>query len=305
MDWIMGIQRAIDYIESHLDEDLDYEEIARKSYSSSYHFQRIFSILCGYTLGTYIRNRRLTLAGEALANGKSKVIDIALQYGYESPDSFAKAFQKFHGITPSMAREEGAKLRSFTRLSIKITLEGGSTMNYRMEEKPAMVLTGIKRRFSGVPFGEEREKQEEQMFMSTRAAQMLLLGMTNENMTHYCAVSNIDDEGYDFWIAAPIDAYYTENLNHADVMGIDGCGTLFGFERMEIPAATYAIFETEKSVCAVPEYHDIRRRIVSEWLPGSGYQLADTPEFSKFHLTYRPHRNERYNEIWIPVKKAD
>ena len=162
MDWIIGIQRAIDYIESHLDEDLDYEEIARKSYSSSFHFQRVFSILCGYTLGTYIRNRRLTLAGEALANGKSKVIDIALQYGYESPDSFAKAFQKFHGITPSMAREDGAKLRSFTRLSIKITLEGGSTMNYRMEEKEAFTLIGHRLLCTGSPTNAENAHTQTQ-----------------------------------------------------------------------------------------------------------------------------------------------
>lgn len=305
MDWIMGLQRAIDYIEEHLDEELDYEEIAKKSYSSSYHFQRVFSILCGYTLGEYIRGRRLTLAGEALASGKYKVIDAALKYGYENPDSFAKAFQKFHGIPPSMAREDGAKLHSFTRLSLQFILKGGSTMNYRIEKKPAMILTGIKRRFEGVPFGEAREKQEEELFMSTRAAQMLLLGMTDEKMTLYCVVNNADDEGYNFWISAPLDAYYTDNLDNVCVMGLENCREHFGLETLEIPAATYVIFETDKSICAVSEYNDIRRRIVSEWLPGSGYQLADAPELAKYHLTYRPHQNERYNEIWLPVQKAD
>ena len=110
MDWITGIQRALDYIEAHIEDDLDYDRIARESLSSPFHFQRIFSILCGYTLGEYIRNRRLSIAGAKLAAGKEKVIDIALRYGYDSPDSFAKAFQKFHGITPSEARKSGAKL---------------------------------------------------------------------------------------------------------------------------------------------------------------------------------------------------
>ena len=104
MDWITGIQNAVDYIEEHLTEEIDYDIVAKQSFSSTYHFQRIFSILCGFTVGEYIRNRRLTLAGSELATTDIKVIDVAMKYGYESPDSFAKAFQKFHGVTPSSAR---------------------------------------------------------------------------------------------------------------------------------------------------------------------------------------------------------
>lgn len=95
MDWICGIQNAINYIENHLTDEIDYEEVAKQSFSSGYHFQRIFGILCGYTLGEYIRLRRLSLAGAELANEKAKVIDVAMKYGYDSPDSFAKAFQNF------------------------------------------------------------------------------------------------------------------------------------------------------------------------------------------------------------------
>ena len=146
MDWIYGIQRALDYVEEHLTEEIDYETVAAQSFSSSYHFQRVFSILCGFTLGEYIRNRRLSLAGAELAAGGVKVIDIALKYGYESPDSFAKAFQKFHGIPPSAARN-GGLLQNFSRLVLKISLEGGSAMKYRIEEKPEMILTGYKRHF--------------------------------------------------------------------------------------------------------------------------------------------------------------
>ena len=174
MDWIIGMQKAIDYIEANLTEEIDYEKVAAESFSSSYHFQRVFSILCGYTLGEYIRLRRLSLAGAELANGKEKVIDIALKYGYDSPDSFAKAFQKFHGITPSQARADGSMLKSFSRLSIKISLEGGSIMNYRIEEKDEMILTGYKRRFSGIPG--ERMEQEKEMYVKTRPLQYILQG---------------------------------------------------------------------------------------------------------------------------------
>ena len=159
MNWIMGLQKAIDYIEAHLIEEINYEKVAAESFSSSYHFQRVFSILCGFTLGEYIRNRRLSLAGAELAQNKDKVIDVAFKYGYDSPDSFAKAFQKFHGITPSQARADGVALRSFSRLVIKISLEGGCVMNYRIEEQEKLILTGYKKRFSGVP-GQRREQEE-------------------------------------------------------------------------------------------------------------------------------------------------
>ena len=207
MDWIIGIQHAIDYIEDNLTETIDYEEVAKKCYSSSYHFQRVFSILCGFTLGEYIRNRRLTLAGRELATTNAKVIDVAMKYGYESPDSFAKAFQKFHGILPSQARNNGSNLKSFSRLVLKFSLEGGTTMNYRIETKPALTLLGYKKRFSGTPYDEARQHQEGDFFKTTRAHQWMLKGISNDKMSDYCVLSNFDDDGYDFYISVTTDAY--------------------------------------------------------------------------------------------------
>lgn len=115
MDWLSGIQNALNYIEEHLIEEIDYDKVAKEAACSSFYFQRIFSILCGMTLGDYIRKRRLTLAGNELKLANSKIIDIALKYGYESPESFTRAFSRFHGITPSEAKKEGSKLRSFSQ----------------------------------------------------------------------------------------------------------------------------------------------------------------------------------------------
>lgn len=302
MDWITGMQKAIDYIEEHITDKLDYEEIAKISFSSSYHFQRVFSILCGYTLGEYIRCRRLSLAGEELASGKCKVIDVAIKYGYESPDSFTKAFQRFHGITPSAAREPGAKLRSFTRLTVKISLEGGSNMNYRIEEKPKMCLHGYKQRFTGVPYGEARAKQEEKMYVSTRAKQWLLRGPVLTNAPEYCVVDNIDSEGYDFYIAYDLTPRMKTDLYNPEVTGVDFMDKL-DFEDIDIPKQTYAIFETSRSSKPMGEYVDIRKRIVSEWLPGSGYQLADAPEVVVTHWKPVGGKENRFVEIWLPVQK--
>ena len=296
MDWITGLQKAIDYIEANLTEAIDYEKVAAESYSSSYHFQRVFSILCGYTLGEYIRLRRLSLAGAELASGKEKVIDIALKYGYDSPDSFAKAFQKFHGITPSQARADGSNLKSFSRLSIKISLEGGNTMNYRIEEKDEMILTGYKRRFAGIPG--ERLKQEEEMYVTTRPLQYILQGLSGNFAKTIDVITNIDDGGYDFYIANQLSEY---NRNHLDiVLGKDFSDY---YENITIPQCTYAIFETEKCQFPTTLSPDLRRKIASEWLPGSGYQLADAPELVITHWYRDEKRKQRYRELWIPIEK--
>ena len=302
MDWITGMQKAIDYIEANLTEEIDYEKVAAESFSSSYHFQRVFSILCGYTLGEYIRLRRLSLAGAELANGKEKVIDIALKYGYDSPDSFAKAFQKFHGITPSQARADGSKLKSFSRLSIKISLEGGSIMNYRIETKPQFTLLGYKKRFEGTPYDELRHKQEGDFFITTRAHQWMLKGMANDKLSDYCVITNMNDNGYDFYIASTIDNWERDNLYNSKVTGIDFMDK-FQFEEIIIPERTYAIFETEKQRMPIPEYFDLRKQIAAEWLSNNEYQMINAPEIAVYHWGIVGGYTERTIEIWIPIEK--
>ena len=282
MESIVGIKNALDYIEANITEKLDYEQIARQAMLSSYHFQRVFGILCGYTLGEYIRSRRLTLAGEELSSQKIRVIDAALKYGYDSPDSFAKAFHKFHGITPSAAREPGAILHALPPLSIRISLEGGKIMRYRIEEKPQMILTGYKRRFEGVPG--ERAGQEEALFLRTKDEQNRLFALSGDMETQYTLIDRVDDGGYDFAIGALMEA------------GTDG------FETFVIPAQTYAVFETERSRYPTELHLPLRKQIVSQWLPFSGYALAEGPEINVIHW-YRDagNKEQRYIEIWLPI----
>ena len=146
--WIEGLQSSIDFIEQHLTDELDIEEIAGKAALSPFYYQRIFGALCGMTVGEYIRARRMSQAAQELARTNAKVIDIALKYGYDSPDSFTKAFLRFHGVSPSRARESGAPMRSFAPLHIKISLEGGSMMDYRIVEKAPFTIVGVKKPFN-------------------------------------------------------------------------------------------------------------------------------------------------------------
>lgn len=302
MDWIIGLQKAIDYIEDNLTETIDYDMVAAQSFSSSYHFQRVFSILCGFTVGEYIRRRRLSLAGTELAAGRAKVIDVALKYGYESPDSFAKAFQKFHGILPSQARGNGSMLKSYSRLVLKFSLEGGTIMNYRIETKPKMTLIGYKRRFEGAPYDELRLKQEGDFFMTTRAHQWMLKGMANDKLSDYCVLTNIDDDGYDFYIAATTDSYERDNLYNSNVTGIDFMDK-FNFEEIVIPERTYAVFETEKQKMPIPEYFDIRKQIAAQWLSNEEYQMINAPELAVYHWGIVGGYADRTIEIWIPIEK--
>ena len=117
-----GIAEAIAYIEAHLTDQIDVRVVADKAHLSVFYFQKIFGALCGVTVGEYIRNRRLSLAAQELSTQDVKVIDVALKYGYDSPDSFARAFARFHGVSPSSARETGCCLSFYAPLKIKLTL---------------------------------------------------------------------------------------------------------------------------------------------------------------------------------------
>lgn len=299
MDWITGIQNAINYIEDHITEELDYGQIASVSFSSPFHFQRVFSILCGFTLGEYIRNRRLTLAGAELANTQAKVIDVACKFGYDSPESFAKAFQKFHGITPSQARGNGAVLKSFSRLSIKVTLEGGSFMNYKIEEKKQMKLTGYKRRFTGSP--NDKQDQDHNFACESRLEQAILEGLCREHETIYQILTNFDADGYDFYFAYQFPSWAIEDLDDlpADITS--------RFEHVDVPAGLYLICETERCKFPTARVDELRGKAISEWLPTSGYELRDAPEIGVIHWFWEEGNeklnNSRYCELWLPIQK--
>lgn len=299
MDWITGIQNAINYIEDHITDELDYEQIAAESFSSSFHFQRVFSILCGYTLGEYIRNRRLTQAGTELANTREKVIDVAYKYGYDNPESFSKAFQKFHGITPSQARGSGVMLKSFSRLSIKVSLEGGSIMNYRIEEKPAMLLTGYKRRFTGSP--NDKQDQDHNFACETRLEQYILEGMCREHETIYQILTNFDADGYDFYYAYQFPSWALEDMQEIPADVADR------FENVPIPAGTYIVFETGRCEFPTAKMDELRMKAISEWLPTSGYELRDAPEIGVIHWFWEEGNDKvnhsRYCELWLPIAK--
>ena len=272
--WIEGFQESIDFIEKNLTEELDIEDIAAKAALSPFYYQRIFGALCGVTVGEYIRARRMTLAAQEL-NGKDvKVIDIAVKYGYDSPDSFSKAFQKFHGITPSQAKEPGALLRSFAPLHIRITMEGGTMMEYRIVEKAPFTIVGVKK-----PFHSDSSYQEIPKFWDEWLAQ----GENRPIMGTFGVCLDMKGKDFDYWIA---DLYFPWE----DVP--EGC------ETRVIPGSAWAQFP-----CTIKTLQDTNTRIWSEWLPAlQGYSLAGEYDI-EVYLPPEEGSDDMKVYIWVPLKK--
>jgi AraC family transcriptional regulator len=143
MDWLDRMNSAMEYVETHLSETIHYDQVARIACYSTYHFQRMFSFITSMPLSEYIRRRRLTLAAFELQQSGVKVIDIALKYGYESPEAFSRAFKNMHGAMPKSARDKGVSLKAYPRLSFHISIRGDVEMNYKIEEKQEFEMFGV------------------------------------------------------------------------------------------------------------------------------------------------------------------
>lgn len=280
MEWVERLNQSMGYIEEHLTDEVDYDELARIACCSSYHYQRMFTYMAGITLAEYIRRRRMSLAAVELQGGNAKIIDVAEKYGYHSPTAFNRAFQAFHGVPPSAARQEGISLKTFSPIVFHITVKGAAEMDYRIETRDAFRIVGvsaplekeIEKNFMVVPklWGDASADGTIQKLASMMdAPPMGLLGvctcMPQEAWRYFIAVSSTQPAGE--------------------------------FEEFTVPAATWAIFPgsgTNKSI------QELEQRVLTEWLPSSGYEYGDAPDI-EVYLNADP-ENAQF-EVWVPVVK--
>lgn len=289
MDWITGIQRALDYTESQLLSEVDYEEAARQACSSTFHFQRMFTMLCGFTLGDYVRMRRLALAAEDLMRTNDKVIDIAYRYGYDTPESFSRAFTRFHGLSPTQARH-GGSVKSFSRLSVKLILSGGTTMDYRIEKKDAFKLVCKKKQVTK-PQGDTATADISAFWTEVSADgtmdQICKYGTFDNyhGVLGVCFSGEMADSGFPYGIGAEYNgAALTEK----------------GLDIVEIPAYTYAVFTCRGKM---PDaFKDTYKRICTEFFPQSNYEYGQGVELEVYPSA--DVQNPDYScEIWIAVQE--
>lgn len=290
MNWITGVETAVEYIENHLNNKLDYEEIAAQAYCSSYHFQRMFSVLAGCTLGEYIRARRMTLAGAELKGSDIKILDLAFKYCYESSESFSRAFAKFHGITPSQARKENIGLKSFSRLSNYELVDGGNIIDYRIIELQEQAYFVSGQRYDGTPYSGKQLYRQDLLSLSSASTlnELSYICSKDDKLLNRYIIDKVDDNGYDFYYAYPVKNCIIGQQNTAELKTI-----LF-------PKASYAVFKTEKRDSSNNDYINIFRQIFCEWLPSTNYRLLPTPELIIYR--WNDERKENgYIEIYIPV----
>lgn len=290
MDQITAIQRAIDYTEVHLTDEIDYEAAAREAASSVFHFQRLFSMLCGYTLGDYIRMRRLSLAADELQRTGGKIIDIALKYGYDTPESFSRAFTRFHGITPTQARR-GGNIKSFSRLSVKLILDGGNLMDYRIEKRDAFKLICRKKQVNK-PQGDTATADISAFWgeCSTDGTMEKLCKYASfdnlRGILGVCFSGEMANSGFPYGIGAE---YNGTPLTDGD------------FDIVEIPAHTYAVFQCKGKM---PDaFKETYKKICTEFFPQSStYEYGNGIELEVYPSA--DVQNPDYTcEIWIAVKE--
>lgn len=284
MEWTEAIGEAVSYIEKHLTEDITMYDVAGHINISPFYFHKGFSILCGYTITEYIRNRRLALAGQELLAADATIMDLAMKYGYDSPDSFTKAFTRFHGHSPSSVRRDKTMLKAFAPLKLTISLQGGYTMDYRITKKEAFAVLA-----SSKVFSYKNAKQDITQFWKEHYA--------SGNGKYVCGMFGINiepqmsDDRFEYLIA---DVYNPSK----DIPE--------GFAVKTIPAFTWAVFPCKGAL--QQSLQNVNTRIFSEWLPAlqdyefaAGYcvEMYDMPE------KYPNGTNDEnyYAEIWIPIKK--
>lgn len=289
MDSLKNMNAAMQYIEDNLTHEIDFKEVAKIAYCSEYHFKRMFSFLAGISLSEYIRCRRLTLAAFELKNSGAKVIDVAIKYGYNSPDSFSRAFQNLHGITPSEARNSNHSLKAYSPMTFQLSIQGGHEMNYRIEEKEPFQIIGITKRVPIVFNGVNEEIASMWKSLNPEAIQTLK-SLSNMEPTGIISASTNFSEGR-MEEKGELDHYI-------GVATTKDCPEQFA--QLEVAASTWAVFE---AVGPFPDtLQNVWGRIYSEWFPSSNYELAEGPEilWNEQKDTSSPNFK---SEIWIPVLK--
>ena len=251
MEWADAISEAVNFMESHITEHITMYDVANHVNISPFYFHKGFSILCGFSIAEYIRNRRMALAGEELITSDITVMELAMKYGYDSSDSFTKAFSRFHGYTPLAVRRNQTMVKTFAPLKLTISLKGGYIMDYRIVKKEAFTVLGVSKEFRY-----ENAKQEIPLFWQEHYSSgkgESVCGMFGINID-----PQMGNETFEYLIA---DVYHPS----ADIPD--------GFAVRMIPAFTWAVFPCRG---ALPNaLQDVNTKIFSEWLPAlQDYEFA-------------------------------
>ena len=283
MNMLERMNTTIEYIEAHLLEELHMPTIAKVAGTSESEIQKTFYALTGISIVEYVRRRRLSLAGLELQKREKSVLEIALEYGYTSPDSFTRAFRQLHGITPSAVKKGGCLLKSYGKITFVLTIKGVNAMNYKIVRKEEIHIIGFKKWFS-TENGSQLEEIPKMWDSVTEPVKKKITALSNNGgVVGLCA--DMYDGGFDYWIGCMSDKECPADL-----------------KEITIPASSWAVFEIIGPMRPLPNaMQDIWKRIYAEWLPNSVYEHAMLPEI-EYYSSGDMMSDDYKSEIWIPVK---
>lgn len=295
MEWTQQMQRAIDYMEAHLMEEIRFEDVAKHVCISSYEFHRAFSFLTGMTPGAYLRNRRLSLAGLEVVETDSKITDIALKYMYDTPESFTKAFTRFHGVSPKTARAEGAKLTLFNPLSIKLTVEGGKSMDYKIVKTNEQKFLALVRDFSNDIINDDENHDIPDFWGECNENHLLdpIYGLNPEgkrDLYGLCTPTKAGKDTFEYGIGVLINEE-TKAFDADEMMRA-------GFRFWDVKPGTYVVFDcigTDGDCIS-----EMWSKFYKEFLPQMGYAAAQETDYEIYFENGKP---GVFCELWIPIQK--
>ena len=295
MEWISAMHRAIGYMEAHLLEQICYEDAAKHVHISSYEFHRAFSFLTGMTANTYIRSRRLSLAGREIVETDAKITDIALKYGYETPESFTKAFTRFHGVAPKIARETSAKLVLFNPFVIRISVEGGKSMDYRIVQTKEKKFIAIAKSFSNSIINDDANHDVPDFWGECQEKKLLeplyrLRPEGRRDLYGLCSPEKAGEDTFEYGIGVLID----EDTHDFDRSEMERAG----YRIWDVGPGTYVVFECigEDGDCISNTW----AKFYKEFLPQMGYEAEESTDYE---IYYEKSRKDLFCELWIPIRK--
>ncbi len=297
MDFVQRMAEAVDYVEAHITDDIDYQDVARIVCCGVYQFGRIFSYIVGLSLTEYVRRRRLTLAALELQEGGRKVIDVALRYGYASPESFARAFREMHGMSPREACAPGVTLKLHPRLSFHITIQGEQDMEYRIEKRDVIHGVGLVQNLGKCTVNQDADQWQDKNEKAWRFWDAFLNHEPNR----------IIRDRYQLYRPPFWQMGVTHTLDNGEtVLAIgaeDAGGDYPELTRFTVPASAWAVFTARGSLDQKAHpVEALMTQIVTEWLPSSGYVKSMNYEIE----VYGPgdtRQDDYTTEIWIPIQK--
>ena len=295
MEWIESLQKAITYMEEHLLEEINYEDVAKQVHTSSYEFHRAFSFVTGLTANAYIRNRRLSLAAKELVETDVKITDLAMKYGYKTPESFTKAFTRFHGVAPKMAREEACKLALFNPLTITLSVKGGKSMDYRIVQTKEKKFVAVVREFSNEIINDDANHDVADFWGEDKTNQMLsqikaLRAEGKRDLYGLCSPTVEGKDTFEYGIGIIIDED-TAEFDQADL-------EKKGFRIWDVTPGTYVVFDCigEDGDCITKTW----KMFYKEFLPQMGYEASEQTDYELYFDGTHP---DVFCELWIPIKK--